>query len=86
MTCIAGTTREVSFTPPHSVNADGNANAIAAHARIEIPNRCSRSNRTITPFTLLFLSAISLFSDTYLRRRIHSLKNGLVNLQPDAPR
>ena len=46
MICIAGTTSDISFTPRHSMNADGNAYATAAHASTAKPNACRRRNCT----------------------------------------
>ena len=46
MIWIAGTTSDISFTPRHSMNADGNAYATAAHASTAKPNACRRRNCT----------------------------------------
>ena len=60
MIWIAGTTSFISFTPRHSMNADGNANATAAHARIAMPNTALGFFFTESSFTVALLSCISV--------------------------
>ena len=70
MNWIAGTTSAVSFTPPHSVNADGNVNASAAHASIASPNACRRRSESnlakFDPF--LCLRSFSAYYSIFVAR------------------